>query len=431
MKNRSKLMTTAAFAALSVGTLVVVSQAQNAANTDIKGEITIWAWKDPIAALKVVDDDFSKAFPNVKIKYVQKSPGDVYNQLKLAFSAGTGGPDVSLIEDSNLAQYASIGALADISTKVKPYLKKMNAYKWTAATYKNRYYSMPWDSGPVAVYYRRDIFSKAGIDPASLKTWDAYIKAAKVIKDKTGVKMLPLSKARNDGRFFETLLWQQGAGYVNKAGAVILDKDSRAKRALDLINNLWTGDLNNDLENWTDPWYKAIAEGEVATLPMAVWMGGFMKSWIAPKTSGQWGVLPLPTFSGSRSRASNDGGSHLAILEQSQNKEAAWAYIQFHLGRSDSQLAMFKASDLFPSLESTYSDPIFNEPDPYFGGQKYRQIFAEAVKTVPTATVYTEDYAEINKLLSLELQKLALGKEDAKDVLTNAAKAIRDRTRRP
>ena len=289
---------------------------------------------------------------------------------------------------------------------------------------------MPWDSGPVALYYRRDVFSKAGVDPASLKTWADYVKAAKVIKDKTGAKMLPLAKARNDARLLETLIWQQGSGYVNKAGAVTIDKDPRSLLAVELLNQLWKNDVTADLENWTDPWYKAIAEGEVATLPMAVWMGGFLKGWIAPKASGQWGIVPLPTFSGSRSRASNDGGSHLAILEQSKNKDAAWAYIEYHLGRPESQLAMFKSNDLFPSLESTYSDPIFSEAEEYFGGQKYRQVFSEAVKTVPSATIYTPDYAEINKLMSLELQKFALGKQKIDDVLKNAASSIRERTRR-
>ncbi len=415
--------------ALPIGLAAIIGVATQA-QSGVKGEITIWAWGDPIKALKTVDDSFSKAFPNVTLKYVQKSPNDVNQGLKLAISAGSGAPDVLLIADSDLAQFVSLGGLTDVTTQTKPYLKRMNAYKWNAATLKGRVYSMPWDSGPVAMYYRRDVFQKAGVDINSIKTWDDYLKAAQIIKSKTGAKMLPLSKARNDSRFFETLLWQQGIGYTNKDGAVILDKDARAKVALDLLVKLFKDDLTADFESWTDPWYKTIAEGEIATLPMASWMGGFLKSWIAPKTVGQWGIVPLPTFSGSRARTSNDGGSHLAIPELSKNKEAAWAYIEYHLGRNESQLTMYKATDIFPSLESTYKDPMFNEPDAFFAGQKSRQIFAEAIKTVPNATVYTADYPEINGLMTLELQKMATGKQSAADALKNAANAIRERTRR-
>ena len=410
--------------------LASVTQAQSTANTTVKGEITIWGWKDPLNALQLVDASFAKAFPGVTLKYIQKSPADTYQGLKLAVSAGSGAPDVVLLEDAFLAQFVSLGALANLTVQTKPYLKKMNAYKWNAATYKGNVYSMPWDSGPVAMYYRRDVFQKAGVDPTSIKTWDDYIKAAKVIKSKTGAKMLPLSKARNDGRFFETLLWQQGIGYTNRLGVVILDKDARAKAALNVMSNLFKDDLTADLESWTDPWYKTMVEGEIATLPMAAWMGGFLKGWIAPKTAGQWGVLPLPTFAGNRARTSNDGGSHLAILDSSKNKDAAWAYVEYHLGRTDSQLTMYKATDVFPSLESTYKDPLFNDADAFFGGQKVRQIFAKAVKTVPNATVYTADYPEINGLVRIEIQKMAMGSQSVEQALNNAAKSIRDRTRR-
>ncbi|HWG85259.1 MAG TPA: extracellular solute-binding protein, partial [Deinococcales bacterium] len=317
--------------ALTVALTAAATTSAQTANANVRGEITIWAWKDPIAALKVADAGFAKAFPNVKVNYVMKSPTDVYRQLKLAVSAGSGMPDISLIEDSNLAQYVELGALADITDKVKPYVKLMNAYKWTAASKNGRYFAMPWDSGPMALYYRRDILQKAGVDPNSLKTWDAYVAAGKVIKAKTGARLLPLAKAQNDARFFENLLWQQGTGYVDSKGLVVLDKDARASLAINLHADIWKADLAADIQPWTDPWYKAIAEGEVATLPMASWMGGFMKSWIAPKSTGLWGVVPLPTFSGSKARSSNDGGSQLAIFESSKNKDAAWAYIEYHL----------------------------------------------------------------------------------------------------
>ena len=131
--------------------LIVAGVATLAQNATPSGEITVWGWKDPSAALKSLDAGFAKAYPNIKVNYVVKNTSDVYTQLKLGFAAGSGGPDVSVIEDSYLAQYVELGALADVTDKVKPYLKKMNPYKWIAASKKGRYYSMPWDSGPVAL----------------------------------------------------------------------------------------------------------------------------------------------------------------------------------------------------------------------------------------------------------------------------------------
>lgn len=418
--------------ALTLALLGAVASAQTAPNTALKGTISVWAWKDPIAGLKTLDAAFAKAYPNIKVEYVQKeaSGGSVYNAYKLAFSAGSGGPDVALIEDSHLQQLVKLGALADLTPQVKPYVYNLAPAKLNTATLNGKYYAMPWDIGPVVLYYRRDLFKQAGVNPGSLRTWDDYLKAASVIKAKTGADMLPLSKAKNDARLLETLLWQQGSGYVDATGAVTLDKDPRAAKALNLIQSLYKSGASADIESWTDSWYKAIAGGQVATLPMAAWMGGFLKSWIAPKTEGQWGVLPLPAFTGSASRTSNDGGSQLAIWNSSKNKDAAWAYIQFHIVQKDSALALYKATDFFPALTTLYKDPSFSQQDAFFGGQKISQTYTTLAKAIPAATVYTTDYTDMNSMLSIEIQKMALGKEDAAAALKNAADVIRSRTRR-
>jgi ABC-type glycerol-3-phosphate transport system substrate-binding protein len=399
-------------------------------NPDIQGNLTIWGWDAAINALKVVDATFQQAYPNVQVTYVPRPPADTYQQLQLAASAGSGGPDVSIIEDSHLAQFAELGVLADVTDQVTPYLESINSYKWPPAKVEDRYYAMPWDSGPVAVFYRRDVFEKAGVDPASIKTWDDYHQAAGTIKQAAGVPMLQLAKARNDGRTFEMLLWQQGLGYVDADGKVILDTEPRIQQTLDFLGRFWTEDLVADTEPWTDPWYKEMSDGKVATNPAAVWLGTFLKSFIAPDAGGKWGIFRLPTWGGQGAAASNDGGSQLAIWAQSEQQDAAWAYVDFHLGRDDTQLAIYKETDLFPSLETTYKDPFFAEPDPYFGNEPVRQLFAEVVAEIPEAGIYTADYQEMNSLLVPEIQRFAIGEQSAQEALANAAGAIRDRTQR-
>ena len=394
------------------------------------GSLTIWCWEAAADTLKVVDDDFKQAYPNIEFKYVLLEPADVYRKIQLAVTAGGGFPDVSCIEDSHLAQFVELGALADITDQVTPFLDQMNEYKWEQAQKDGRYYAMPWDSGPVAVFYRRDVFEKAGVDPASIETWEDYYEAAKTIKEKTGVPMWPQPTGQNDARLFEMLLWQQGIGYLDADGNLTLDKDPRVEATLEFMGRFWREGLTAGQQWWTDPWYKALANGQVATIVEAVWMGTFFKSFIAPEAEGKWGVMRLPTWESGGSQASNDGGSTLAIFEQSEQKDAAWAYTRFHLGLEESQLAMYKQKDIFPSLETTYDDPFFGEPDPYFGGDEARALFAEVVKEIPNATIYTPDYQLMNELTSAEIQKFALGRESAAEALANAAETIRARTGR-
>jgi lactose/L-arabinose transport system substrate-binding protein len=407
-----------------------VSPAAITPNPDIQGSISIWGWDAAIASLQLVDASFQEAFPNIQLEYVPRPPADTYQQLQLAASAGSGGPDVAIIEDSHLAQFAQLGVLADVTEQVSPFIDKMNSYKWVPAEYEGSYYAMPWDSGPCAVFYRRDVFETAGVDPESIETWDDYHQAATTIMEQAGVPMLQLARARNDGRTFEMMLWQQGLGYVDADGRVILDTEPRIQQTIEYLGQFWTEELVADTEPWTDSWYGEMADGQVATNPAAVWLGTFLKSFIAPDAAGTWGVFSLPTWEPGGATSSNDGGSQLAMWAQSEQQEAAWAYIEFHLGREDSQLTMYRESDLFPSLETTYNDPFFDEPDPYFGDQPVRQLFAEIVGEIPDAGIYTDDYQEMNGLLVPEIQRFAIGDQSAEEALANAASAIRDRTRR-
>ena len=152
------------FVALAISSLGAVSvQAQ----TKPSGQITVWMWKsdwDLVTSSKILDD-FAKEYPNVKVNRVDIAAADVYQKLPLAISAGTGAPDVSLVEDSALGRFVALGGLTDLTDKVATYKAQITPYKLDQVTKGGKVYGMPWDIGPVVTYYRRDIFKAAGAPP--------------------------------------------------------------------------------------------------------------------------------------------------------------------------------------------------------------------------------------------------------------------------
>src|SRR5262249_41210646 len=101
-----------------------------------KGEITVWAWKpvwDGITAAKLLDG-FAAKYPDIKVNQVVYGTGDVYQKLQVAFSAGTGAPDVVLLEDSHIGQFVDLGGLSDMTSLVKPYTDKIVPYKFEQIT---------------------------------------------------------------------------------------------------------------------------------------------------------------------------------------------------------------------------------------------------------------------------------------------------------
>lgn len=401
-------------------------------NKDISGEITVAGWEYTQKSLEAALPEFNKEYPNIKVSFKIAPPADHYKKLTIDLSSGQGAADVVAIEIQNLAQYMELGALEDMTDLIEPYKANFNKYKVESATLDGKVYAMPIDSGPVGVYYRRDVFEKAGLpsDPESvakqLATWDKYLETAKIIKEKAGVAMLPLAGSLNDARFFQILMQQQGNWYFDKDGKTAVNNE-KTQKVLELFDKLWKGGYTADQLDWTDGWYALLTDGKVATLPSAVWMGGFLKSWIAADTSGKWGVVPLPVWEEGGARTSNDGGSYLAITNQTKNAEAAKAFVTFMLTKDASQIALFKTTDSFPSLETTYKDPYFAEQDPYFAGQPYRQLFADLADEILPVN-YTGKYTEANALTMTELQKMATGKQDVAATLAAIESSIKSKT---
>src|SRR5689334_14854597 len=408
----------------------------------LSGKVTIWMWKaaHDVLTKSGVLDAFAKEYPDVQVEVVEYAPADVYQKLPLALQAGTGAPDISLVENSHLAQIVALGGLTDMTKWVTPYVDKMNAYKWADAKLDDKYYAMPWDSGPVVFYYRRDVFEAAGLpsDPDSVSkavaTWDDYFNVCKTIKEKTGSACFSNNKANNYGRLYEMMLWQQGLGYYDAEGNVTVDSPENIA-TLETLKKFWDADLTSDQLEWTDGWYAELAADTaakpIATLIEAAWMGAFLKGWIAPGTEGKWGVALMPAMKAGQVRAANDGGSAFVIPEQSQNKEAAWALTEFLFGRVENQVSMFKTADFFPSLEAAYADPVFKETDPFFADQPVRPVYVDVVKEVPIAYVYGPHYPEMNGFVATAIQKVATGQMSAGDALKEAADSIRSQTGMP
>jgi lactose/L-arabinose transport system substrate-binding protein len=431
MSKKLIVLTMVLVVAMALPAISLPAQAQSTPS----GKIVVWGWKSAMSDTLVASgvlDDFKAAYPDVDVEIQEYSPSDVYINFPLALTAGESDPDVVYIESSHLAQIVALGGLLDLTDKVAPYVDQVNAYRWPDATMDGKIYAMPWDSGPVVMYYRRDVFEKAGLpsDPDQVgelvATWDDYLNVCRTIKEKTGLYCFAHNKANNYGRLYEMALWEQGLGYYNaETGDITIDSEQNVK-TLEMLGQFWDEDLASDNLEWTDPWYAEFAslDQPVATLIEASWMDIFLKSWIAPGTEGLWGVTRMPAGPYGGARAANDGGSVFVINGKSDNPDAAWAFIEYTVARPESQIKLFAISGFIPALETTYDDPIFQEPDPFFDGQATREVYLDVVKTIPTATIYGPHYAEMNSAVSYAIQQYAAGMS-AQDALSEAADEIR------
>lgn len=408
------------------------------------GKLLIWVQKaNQDVFEKTVLDDFKAEFPDVQLEFVNYSPSEVANQVALAIQAGAGLPDLAITENASIGRLIELGGLLDLTEWMRPYLDKLNKPVLEGASKDGKYYCMPWDIGPVVLFYRRDILKAAGLsdDPEEVSklaaTWDDFLGMCKTIKEETGFNCFANNKANNYGDLYFNMLWQQGLGFYAADNAITVNNPENVA-TLEKFGEFWEADLVSDQLEWTDGWYAELNAPmddpnvkPVATIPIAAWMGNFLKTWVAADRSGDWGVAEMPAFTAGGVRSANQGGSCFFIPEASTNKEAAWAFTEFMVGRTDNHVKIFEFSDYFPALESTYDDPIFQEPDEYFGGQPTRMTYAKAAQAIPSANLYGPYAQAMRGAVATAVQKFALGQATAQEVLDEAADAIRTETGLP
>ena len=390
LKNRKflSLMMTLVFMAAVIAGCAGKSSAPSGSNSSggasladpasIKADLTVWWWGNA-AAFSDWMPEFNEKYPNIKVTVETMGFDDVHNKLIAALAAGDGAPDVTAIEIAFVTKFAIQGGLVDLLAE--PYnagrfKDEMVGYKWSQGTTPDgKLIAMPWDIAPAGFFYRRDTFEKAGLpsEPEQvaelMKTWDGYIDAGK--------------KIVASGNFMVANPMDIFGIYFNKSGIfdndwnVIVDGPA-GQKALNVAKKVRAAGIDAKIGTWSPEWQAALAEGKIATLYGGSWMEGGLKTWIAPDTAGKWGVFQVP-----EDPAQNWGGSFLSITEQSKNKLAAWALIDFAMTQPSIQNTIYKADSIFPALKSALKDPIYNEPDPFLGGQKVGALWVDQANKIP------------------------------------------------
>lgn len=378
-----------ALAFLAAGAVAGMGSAQAAPS----GEITVWSWNIAAEALDALVPDFNKKYPDVKVNVVNMGHADVRTKALAGCAAGgTDLPDVVTIENDEAETYWAQFPDCFVNLKtldVDKYKDAFPAFKWTQLTNGDGIYSLPWDSGPAVIFYRRDLYQKAGVDPASIKTWDDFIAAGKKIEAATGAKMATMDTLDDDG-WFRPIANQEGCSYFNNEGTAVTINQKGCVDALEimkkmndagvLLNADWGGQIQN------------IKSSAQASAFFGGWYEGTIRS-NAPEQSGQWGVYLMPA-NGDNPHAASWGGSSLALTAASKNKDAAWAYIQYALATNDGQVSMLKSRGLVPSLLSALDDPYVKAPNPYWGNQA---IWVDVLGTMKDIHPYrgTQYYADV------------------------------------
>lgn len=370
---------------------------------------------------------WKKLHPDVDIKVVSRSYADHHNAMVTSLATGTALPDVMVVELGFLGRFAEGKRLEDLSKLPfdgAEHTSKFVPFSIPAATNSiGELSALPADIGPGTLFYRADIMQEAGVTEEELtRSWESYIEAGKKIKAATGSYLLA---SANDvmGIMIRSNLKEGEGIYFDKDKNVLVDSP-RFVKAFTLAKAARDAGLDGEIGAWSNEWSEGFKRGTIATQMMGAWLGGHLQNWLAPNTRGLWRAANLP-----EGAYATWGGSFYTIPKGGSNRELAWKFIKFMTLEKERQLAAFKQEDAFPALIEAQDDPFYEEPVEFFGGQKTRILWRDAVSQIPVITVAKHD-AIAGEVISTELDNVLFDGKDIEEALADAKALIKRRARR-
>jgi len=107
----------------------------------------------------------------------------MHDNLTAALASGTGAPNIVDIEISKFGNYTKGTIhLLDLTAEAAPYKADLIASRLAPYQASGKQLGFDYHLGAELAFYNKEILDKAGVDPATIKTWDDYIAAGKKVQ---------------------------------------------------------------------------------------------------------------------------------------------------------------------------------------------------------------------------------------------------------
>jgi lactose/L-arabinose transport system substrate-binding protein len=255
--------------ALGLSAAAGLAQAQ-----ELSGDLTLWSWNVAASSLEEVAKGFMEQNPGVTVTVEDLGNGQVFDRMLASCAAGGADlPDIVTVEnhESEIFWSQFPDCFADLKTLGydDAAASRFPDFKRTELEPNGVAYAMPWDSGPVAMFYRRDYYEAAGVDPATIQTWEDFIAAGQKVQEANPDVVMTQGDLNGDTEWFRMVANEQGCGYFSNDAASITVNGPGCVAALDTIKQIYDAGLMT-AANW-DEKIQSNNAGTVATQMYGGW----------------------------------------------------------------------------------------------------------------------------------------------------------------
>jgi len=347
-------------------------------------ELTFTSWVPGVEEAVAL---WNQQNPDIQVtaESVPSGNSGTYNNLFNGLQAGTA-PDLSQIEYDSLSSFRLQDGLVNIAEcpGVSDASGQFVDWTWSQSQLgDDGVYAVPQDTGPMALFYRKDLFDAAGI--AAPTTWEEYYQAAVALKAASpDVRITHFPQ--QDANWFTGLLWQNQASLFELEGdniSVTVDSPESQEVAQYWQRMIDEQLVATNLQGFSPDLYSAWNTGTVATWVSAAWGYSTIRD-NAPDTAGQWAVAPMPQWDAGSTNAGNWGGSTTAVLNGTEHPAEAAEFALWLNTNPESLEILNREGGLFPAATAGEDLPALSEGVEFYGGQPIFDVFRDASGQVDT-----------------------------------------------
>lgn len=382
------------------------------------GPITVW-YSNNAQELqwgKAMVASWNSAHPNEQIKGQEVPAGKTTEAvIGAAITAGTTPCLVFNNLPAATGQFQKQGGLVDLSKfpGADKYITDRSGD--SAKQYKSSdgdFYQMPWKSNPVVIFYNKDLFAKAGLNPDSpkLSTYADFIATAKKLVSSGAAQyaiypsptseffqpnfdFLPLYAAETNGK---SIIENGKATIDNQAGYDVA--------------NFWKTIYADNLAGKDPVQSDVFASGKAAMAIVGPWA-------IPVYKKVNWGSVPVPTKNGTSAEKTwtFPDAKNVGMYTSCKNQGTAWDVLQFATSKAQdgNLLRATGQMPIRPNLKSDFPDFFAKNP-------AYNLFASQTSRTVDDPTG-PNTIATLQDLRNFYSKAVISGQGDLKSELTQAA----------
>lgn len=396
-------------------------------------ELTFWHGIESPDSVRVLEDKitlFEKQHPDIRIRAQNYGAADQVSAKIMIAVAGRRPPDLMWWAPAFTGRMAKTGKIVKIGDLIArdPDFDATDIYQglWDVSRYQGEIWTVPFDANNLALYYNKDHFAAAGINPDELNTWSDLLRAAeKLTTDNRYGFQIPMGNNEWTVWVWQTFLWQADGEFLTKENNWPAPAfDSAAGQA---ALNYWMDFVHKyHAANFSEPdaGYKTddfVAE-RISMMINGPWNYGALKQ-AAAETGLNYGALFLPSAGpdyapqDSGRRATNIGGENLFVFKSNPAREqAAWEFAKFVMSPAF-QVDWALRTGYLPVCRSAQQSPQYQQ---FLAENPFIKVFADQMQ-YGHARPSIPQYRKISRLLGKQIERALYRKKSAADALNDAA----------